>query len=94
MILEGLGLYPSNRVTAADCGEGRHLHDCGLATAGTTPPQCQRGSRLAAVATCIGMPHWWHSHELGSAKINDIGGRVELFFSRRPDPASHWGRAP
>jgi hypothetical protein len=70
-ILEDLGLYLSNRVTVTDCGEGRHPHDCSLATARTTPPRCQRGSRLGAVATCIGMLHWWHSpSNLGSAKIS------------------------
>jgi len=61
MILEDLGLCLSNRVTVADCAAGRHLHDCSPATARTTPPQCQRGSRLAAVTTCIGMLHCWHS---------------------------------
>jgi len=69
MILEDLGLCLSNRVTVADCAAGRHLHDCSPATARTTPPQCQRGSRLAAVTTCIGMLHCWHSlSNSGSAK--------------------------
>src|SRR5258708_33608128 len=61
MILEDLGLCLSNRVTVADCVAGRHLHDCSPATARATPPQCQRGRRLAAVTTCIGMLHCWHS---------------------------------
>src|SRR5262245_45866112 len=85
-ILEGLGLYLSNRVTVTDCGEGRRLHDCSLATARTTPPQCQRGSRLGAVATCIGMLHWWHSpSKFGSATISHPHrrGRMEMPHSTR-----------
>src|SRR5262252_8269084 len=61
MILEDLRLCLSNHVTVADCAVGRHLHDCSPATARTTPPQCQRGRRLGAVAICIGMLHCWHS---------------------------------
>jgi hypothetical protein len=59
-ILEDLGLCLFDRITVTDCGEGRHLHDCSLATVRTTPPRCQRGSRLGAVATRIGMLHWRH----------------------------------
>src|ERR1700757_4836092 len=69
MILEDLGFCFSNLVTVADGAARRHLHDCSPATARATPPQCQRGNRLAAVATCIGMLHCWHSlSNSGSAK--------------------------
>jgi len=69
MILEDLGLPTSNRDTVADCAAGRHLHDRSLATGSTTPPQCQRGCRLAAVTTCLGMLHCRHSlSNSGSAK--------------------------
>src|SRR5215510_7316518 len=61
MLLEDLRFCLSNRVTVTDCAAGRHLHDCSPATARATPAQCQRGSRLAAVATCIGMLHCWRS---------------------------------
>src|SRR5215467_10293958 len=70
MILEDLGLPTSNRDTVADCAAGRYLHDCSLATGSTTPLQCQRGSRLAAVTTCLGMLHCRHSlSNSGSARI-------------------------
>jgi hypothetical protein len=56
-----LNLSRSYPVTVANRGVGRDLHDRTLATDGTAPPQRQRGSRRNAVATCIGMLHWWHS---------------------------------
>src|SRR5437773_2076408 len=81
-----VGLFGSKALPAElreriDADVGGHLHDCSFATARTTPPRCQRGSRLGAVAICIGMLHLWHSpSNLGSAKIShpDFWGQCKL----------------
>jgi hypothetical protein len=45
-----LRLYLSEVLAVTDCGEGRHLHDCSLATDRTTPSKRQWGSRRRAMA--------------------------------------------
>jgi hypothetical protein len=52
-------LYLPDALPIADTGKRCHLHDGGLAAVRAAPSKGQRGSRRKAMATGLGMLHWW-----------------------------------